>query len=67
MKKYALRLVGIIVVVVLLVVSYLWLSKGTPPGQTPLTSLTRNNLDLFKRDFNGEGDKSRLVLLLSPT
>jgi hypothetical protein len=63
--KFAIWLVGVIAVI--LIVWYLWLSKGTPPGQPPLTSLTQNNLDQFKRDFNGAGDKVRLVLLLSPT
>jgi hypothetical protein len=63
--KYALWLVGI--VAVLLIVWYLWVSKGTPPGQPPLTSLTQNNLDQFKHNFNDTGDEARLVLLLSPT
>lgn len=65
MKKYVFRLVGIIAA--LLIVWYLWLSKGTPPGQPPLTSLTQNNLDHFKSDFNDAKDGARLVLLLSPT
>jgi hypothetical protein len=63
--KYAFGLVGI--VVAFLIVWYLWLSKGTPTGQPALTSLTQNNLDQFKRDFDGAGDQARLVLLLSPT
>ena len=63
--KNALWVVGIIAAS--LIVWYLWLSRGTPPGQPPLTSLTRNNLDQFKHDFNGAGDEARLVLLLSPT
>jgi len=64
--KYASWLVGI--VAALLTVWYLWLSKGTPPGQLPLTSLTQNNLDQFKQDFNDAGDEARLLLLLlSPT
>jgi hypothetical protein len=63
--KYGLWLVAIIAAFV--IVWYLWLSKGTPPGQPPLTSLTQNNLDQFKHDFNGAGDEARLVLLLSPT
>lgn len=65
MKKYVFRLVGIIAA--LLIVWYLWLSKGTPPGQPPLTSLTQNNFDHFKNDFNDAKDEARLVLLLSPT
>ena len=63
--KYGVWLIGIIVALV--IVWYLWLSKGTPSGQTPLTSLTRNNLDHFKNDFDAAGDDARLVLLLSPT
>ncbi len=63
--KYVLWLVGIIAALV--IVWYLWVSKGTPPGQPPLTSLTQYNLDHFKNDFNGAGDEARLVLLVSPT
>jgi hypothetical protein len=63
--KYVYWVVGIIAA--FLIVWYLWLSKGTPPGQPPLTSLTQNNLDHFRNDFNGAGDEARLLLLLSPT
>jgi hypothetical protein len=63
--KYALWVVGSIAAIS--IVWYLWLSKGTPPGQPPLTSLTQNNLDQFRNDFNGAGNEARLVLLLSPT
>ena len=63
--KNALWLVGI--VAALLIIWFLWLSKGTQSGQPPLTSLTQNNLDQFKHDFNGAGDEARLVLLLLPT
>jgi hypothetical protein len=63
--RYALWVVGIIAA--FLIVWYLWLSKGTPPGQRPLTSLTENNLDQFKNGFNSAGNEARLVLLLSPT
>ena len=45
-----------------------WYFSGAPPiGQPPLTSLTANNLDQFKREFNDAADRNRLVLLLSPT
>ena len=62
--RFAFGLVGI--VAALLIVWYLWLSKGTPPGQPPLTSLTQNNLDHFKNDFNGAGDEARLEVPLPP-
>jgi len=60
--KYAFWLVGI--VAALLIVWYLWMSKGTPNGQPALTSLTQNNIDQFKHDFDGSGDEARLVLSL---
>ena len=63
--KYAVWVTGI--VAALVIVWYVWVSKGTPRGQPPLTSLTRNYLDQFKHDFNSAGDETRLVLLLSPT
>jgi hypothetical protein len=63
--KYTYWVVAIIAAFVC--VWYLWMSKGTPPGQPPLTSLTQDNLDHFKNDFNTAGDEARLVLLLSPT
>jgi len=45
-----------------------WYFWGSPPsGQPPLASLTPNHLDQFKREFNGAVDRSRMVLLLSPT
>jgi hypothetical protein len=60
-----LRLIGI--VAALLIVWFLWLSKGTPPGQPPLTSLTPDNFQNFRQEFNSNADRARLVLLLSPT
>ena len=45
-----------------------WYFSGAPPnGQPPLRSLTANNLDQFKREFNDATDRNRLLLLLSPT
>jgi hypothetical protein len=47
---------------------YLWGSRRAPRGQPPLTSLTRDNLDQFTRQFDdAAADRARLVLLLSPT
>lgn len=55
----------IVVALACLVFWYFW---GAPPnGQAPLTSLTANNLDQFKREFNDAADGNRLLLLLSPT
>jgi len=65
MTKYLIWVVAISAA--FLIVWYLWLSQGTPPGQPPLTSLTQNNLDRFKNDFDATEGAARLVLLLSPT
>ena len=46
---------------------YYWGSTHTPPGQPSLTWLTPGNLDQFKQQFNDAADRTRLVLLLSPT
>jgi hypothetical protein len=54
-------------VVAFVVAWYFWAWSRTPNGQPPLTSLTPNNLDQFKREFNNAADRTRLVLLLSPT
>ena len=45
---------------------YCWGPERTPPGQPPLTSLTADNFNKFKSDFNSASEV-RLVLLLSPT
>jgi hypothetical protein len=63
--KCAFWLVGI--AATLLIVRYLWLSKATPPGQPPLTSLMPANFENFRQEFNTTADRARLVLLLSPT
>jgi hypothetical protein len=44
---------------------YFWGSR--PSGQPPLTSLTADNLEQFKGEFNDAADRNRMVLLLSPT
>jgi hypothetical protein len=51
-----------------LAVLVFWYFSGSAPGdQPPLTSLSVNNLNQFKREFNGAADRNRMVLLLSPT
>jgi hypothetical protein len=63
-RKYALLLA---VALVSLVCWYFWGFSRTPDGQPQLTSLTPSNLDQFKQPFNDATDRTRLVLLLSPT
>jgi hypothetical protein len=54
-------------VIAFAVVWYFWGWNHTPPGQPPLTSLTPDTLAQFKHDFDNAADRTRLVLLLSPT
>ncbi len=62
------RIVWLMVaIVVLAAIFYLWGSSQTPPGQPPLVSLNEANLADFQQSFNAASDKTRIVLLLSPT
>jgi hypothetical protein len=45
-----------------------WHFSGSAPKDQPsLTLLTTDNLDQFKHEFNQAADRTRLVLLFSPT
>lgn len=45
-----------------------WYFFGSAPRNQPsLTSLTPDNFEHFKQEFNSTADRARLVLLLSPT
>jgi hypothetical protein len=57
----------VVVVLALAAYWYYWGSSRTPAGQPPLTTLTPANLDQFTRAFNEAAERTRLVLLLSPT
>lgn len=62
--RYVLLVAALLVITVLW---YYWGSSRTPRGQPPLTSLAVSNLDQFKRVFNEGSDRTRLLLLVSPT
>ena len=57
----------LVIVLVFVAYWYYWGSSRTPPGQPLLTSLTPSNFDQFKNAFNDKVDRTRLVLLVSPT
>lgn len=63
--KYILPI--LIVIPVIFAYWHYWGSSRTPKGQPPLTSLTPSNLDRFTQVFNDVTDRTRLVLLVSPT
>jgi hypothetical protein len=60
-------IIPLLVVLAFAVYWYYWVSPRTPRGQPPLTSLNSSNFDLFKDAFNDAADRTRLVLLVSPT
>jgi hypothetical protein len=62
-RKYAL----LFIVAALVGVLFWHFSGSAPKDQPPLASLTTDNLDQFKREFNQAADRNRLVLLFSPT
>jgi hypothetical protein len=41
--------------------------RGTPAGQPALVSLTPENFGTLKERFNAESDKTRVLVMVSPT
>jgi len=66
MKKKPLIL-AIVVVLLALAAIYLWGPSKSPPGQTPLTTLSTSNFTEFSAAFDSQADLPRLVVLVSPT
>jgi hypothetical protein len=46
---------------------YLYGARTVPAGQQPMTVLSATHLDVLRSEFNREPDKTRVILLLSPT
>ena len=46
---------------------YLFGARQVPPGQPPLGILSASSLEALRADFNRDADRTRVVLLLSPT
>jgi hypothetical protein len=66
MKKKALILVGIALVLGLAVV-YLWGPSTAPTGQEPISTLTAANFNEFEATFDSASGGPRLIVLVSPT
>jgi len=64
-RKYIVN--GAIGAVLLAALIYFYGGSQTPAGQPPLRSLTAENLNELKKDFNAAKDEIRVLLLLSPT
>ena len=46
---------------------YLFGPRHVPPGQQPLGILSATSLEALRTDFNRNADRTRVILLLSPT
>jgi hypothetical protein len=64
-RKYVIY--GLVAVVVLFVVYYLYLGSTAPTGQHPLVRLDNSNIESLKKSFNESADSARVVVMLSPT
>ena len=69
MSKRRIVVIGLSLMAVgLLAVSYAYLNgHKTPAAQVPLSDLTAQSLETFKTQFNAAKDRTRIILLLSPT
>jgi hypothetical protein len=59
--------VGVIAVLAGAMLWYLFGPRQVPPGQPPLAILSASSLEALRADFNRDADRTRVVLLLSPT
>ena len=63
--KYLAGASATVILPVLLI--YAWGSGHTPQGQSPLQTLTVQNISEIRDQFNAASDNVRVLLLLSPT
>ena len=59
--------VGVIAVLAAAMLWYLFGPRQVPPGQPPLGILSASSLEALRADFNRDADRTRVILLLSPT
>jgi len=60
--------IAVAALIVLVAVGYSYLGgHATPATQKPLSDLNAESLDAFRIQFNNASDRTRIVLLLSPT
>jgi len=68
MKREIFIVVFSIVFLGLLAFAYAYLNNHkTPAGQVPLSDLTAQSLETFRTQFNAAKDRTRIILLISPT
>ena len=65
-RRFAI-LVGVIAVLAAAMLWYLSGDGASRPGQPPLGILSASSLETLRADFNRDADRTRIILLLSPT
>jgi hypothetical protein len=58
---------GVVAVLAGAMLWYLFGPRHVPPGQPPLGILNASSLEALRGDFNRDADRTRIILLLSPT
>jgi hypothetical protein len=58
---------GVVAVLAGAMLWYLFGPRHVPPGQPPLGILSASSLEALRADFNRDADRTRIILLLSPT
>ena len=59
--------VGVIAALAAAMGWYLFGERRVPEGQPPLGILSASSLEALRADFNRDADRTRVILLLSPT
>jgi hypothetical protein len=59
--------VGVIAALAAVMGWYLSGERRVPAGQPPLGILSASSLEALRADFNRDADRTRVILLLSPT
>jgi hypothetical protein len=58
---------GVVAVLAAAMLWYLYGERRVPEGQPPLATLSASRLESLRADFNRDADRTRIILLLSPT
>ena len=65
-RRFAIPL-GVVAVLAAAMLWYLYGERRVPEGQPPLATLSASSLESLRADFNRDADRTRIILLLSPT
>ncbi len=66
-RRIAFVIGGVLIIAVAVSAYFFFNSHNTPATQEALSDLTSQSLESFKGQFNRYSDRTRVILLLSPT